>query len=76
MSAIERLAELREARDHAQARLDRIGFAAVETINADTDWNDLSLEARRELIRATVERAIVAPKGRGASRITVRLVGQ
>ena len=74
--AVERLAELREIRDAAQARVDQIGPASARTVNADTDWDELSLEARRELIRATVERAIVAPSGRGAERITVELFRQ
>jgi hypothetical protein len=46
------------------------------TQDAATDWDELSLARRRELIRATVESAIVAPSGRGAERITVRLLGQ
>jgi DNA invertase Pin-like site-specific DNA recombinase len=73
MAAIERLTESRRNRDEAQAHLDQIEPAAARMISADVDWDDLSLAGRRELIRATVESAIVAPGGRGAERITVRL---
>jgi DNA invertase Pin-like site-specific DNA recombinase len=71
-----RLAELRLARDGAQERLDRLGGQrAAVTINAAADWDRLSLDARRDLIRATVERVSVAP-GRGVGRVTVELVGE
>jgi hypothetical protein len=46
------------------------------TINAADDWEKLSLDEQRALIRATVETAVVAPVGRGAERITLRLYGQ
>ena len=75
-AAVERLTELRETRDCAQARVDQFGPQAARTVNADADWDKLSLVGRRELIRATVESAIVAPSGRGAERIAVRLIGQ
>ncbi len=74
-AAIERLAELRQARDDAQAHVDQMGPKAARTVNAATDWNLLTRDERRALIRATVESAIVAPSGRGAGRITVRLLG-
>ena len=76
MVAVERLAELRQARDLAQANVDQIGTGAARTDNADVDWDEISLAGRRELIRATVGSAIVAPSGRGAERIAVRLLGQ
>jgi site-specific DNA recombinase len=75
-AAVERLVELRQARDVAQERVDQIGTGAARTVNAAGDWDELSLAGRRELIRATVESAIVAPTGRGAERIAVRLLGQ
>jgi hypothetical protein len=75
-TAVERLTELRQARDDAQARVDQIGPQAARTVNAARDWHELSLAGRRELIRATVESAVVAPVGRGAERITVSLLGQ
>jgi hypothetical protein len=75
-AARDRLVELREARDQAQERLEELGGSrATITISAATDWNRLSLEARRKLIRATVERATVAP-GRGPERVAVELVGE
>jgi site-specific DNA recombinase len=75
-TARDRLVEFREARDQAQERLEELGGSrATVTISAATDWNRLSLEARRKLIRATVERATVAP-GRGPERVAVELVGE
>jgi DNA invertase Pin-like site-specific DNA recombinase len=72
-AARERLTELRESRDEAQQRLDqRGGMVATVTINAATDWDRLSLDARRALIRATVERVTVSP-GRGADRVSIDL---
>ena len=71
-----RLVELRRARDDARDRLEHLGGTrAVVTVNAATDWEQLTLDERRALIRATVESATVAP-GRGAERIRVRLFGQ
>jgi DNA invertase Pin-like site-specific DNA recombinase len=75
-AAVERLAELRQTRDEAQERVDQIPAEAVWTVNAARDWDGLSLGGRRELVRATVESAVVARGGRGAERITVQLVGQ
>jgi len=46
------------------------------TVNAATDWDLLTLDERRELIRATVERATIARGGRGADRITLKLFGE
>ena len=74
--AVERLAELRQIRDDAQSRIDQLGPQAAVRVNADADWDKLSLDGRRELIRATVKSAVVAPTGRGADRIAVRLIGQ
>lgn len=71
-AAVERLAELRQVRDEAQARVDQIGPEAARTVTT-ADWDELSLVGRRDLIRATVESAVVAPFGRGAERITVNL---
>jgi site-specific DNA recombinase len=76
-AARERLAELRGVRDQAQDRVDHLGggLRPAITINAAADWARLSLDARRALIRATVDRVLVAP-GRGAERATVELVGE
>lgn len=85
-AAVARLGELRQARDDAQAELYRMGPAAALTVTVDADWDRLSVDERRALIRATVESAIVAPGERGGSRrdrdrraaerVSVRLRGQ
>lgn len=73
-AARDRLAELRQARDAAQERVDRLsGTSASITINAAIDWDRLTLSERRDLVRATVERVTVVP-GRGAERVTVELL--
>ena len=75
-AAVKRLGELRDARDAAHERLEQLGgqrAAVVVTVAAD--WDRLSLDERRALIRATVERVTIAP-GRGAGRVYVELVGQ
>ena len=70
-AARERLAALRDARDAARDRLDELqaAVAAGGDVTAD-DWDLLTLAERRDLIRAVVDRAVVAP-GRGTERITV-----
>jgi DNA invertase Pin-like site-specific DNA recombinase len=69
----ERLSELRRVRDEAQVRVDRLGGTGEAlSVRADTDWDRLTLDERRALIRATVEQATVRP-GRGADRIAVQL---
>lgn len=71
-AAIERLAELRQARDDAREHHERLAAAQVATSIAVTvgDWDRLILEERRDLIRAVIERVEVRP-GRGAERVTV-----
>ena len=74
-AARERLIELRQMRDHAQARVDELGGGAPSkalTINAAADWDRLTSAEQRALIRATVERATVG-SGRGLERLTVKL---
>jgi site-specific DNA recombinase len=75
-AARQRLATAVENRDQARERVDRLGggHRAAVTINAAADWERLSLDARRALIRATVERIVIAP-GRGAERVSVEMVG-
>jgi DNA invertase Pin-like site-specific DNA recombinase len=70
-----RLQELRAARDQARERHDELlaAFAPAITVSAG-DWNLLTVDERRALIRAVVERAVVSP-GRGAHRITVEARG-
>jgi DNA invertase Pin-like site-specific DNA recombinase len=73
-AARERLGELRAVRDRAREHLDRLGgFRSAVTIRI-ADWDLLTLDERRRLIRATVERVTVAP-GRG-DRIRVHLFGE
>lgn len=75
-AARDRLDEFRAARDQAQERVDHLGGQrSIVTINAAEDWDRLSLEARRALVRATVDQVRVAP-GRGNERVTVELVGE
>lgn len=75
-AARERLMELRRARDAAQERVDQLGDTRTSlSINAAADWDTLSLDARRALIRATVEEVTVKP-GRGPDRITVKLFSE
>jgi site-specific DNA recombinase len=75
-AATKRLAEATEARDAAQEGVDRLGGTRASiSISASADWDRLTLDERRALIRATVDRAEVAP-GRGAERVTVELVGE
>jgi hypothetical protein len=80
--AVESLSELRAARDEAQAGVDQIGKGAVATINAADDWDSLTLDEQRALIRAVVAEALVMPHaGRrrwdgGADRIQIKLVGE
>jgi DNA invertase Pin-like site-specific DNA recombinase len=75
-AAVERLADLRHARDEAQARVDRLSpLHGSLTVHAVEGWDLLTLEERRALIRATVKSATVAASGRGAGRVSVRLFG-
>jgi DNA invertase Pin-like site-specific DNA recombinase len=72
-SALERLSELREARDEAAGRLEELSAAtdaSALVIDAERDWSLLTLEERRALIRAVVAQAVVSP-GRGPNRVTV-----
>lgn len=74
-AARDRIAELRTARDEAQARVDHLrGAGTAVTVNASADWSLLTIDERRALIRATIARVVVAP-GRGVQRATVHLVG-
>jgi hypothetical protein len=73
--AVKRLRELRAGAEAAQARADRQGGqGATVTINGAKDWDRLTLDERRALIHATVERTVVKP-GKGAKRVEVRLIG-
>ena len=71
----EKLTALREQRDQARERLADLSAAVLPAIKLTADdWDVLTLEERRALIRATIAEATVAP-GRGADRITVTARG-
>lgn len=71
--ALERLAQLRDARDHARARAQELrGLSRALTVSV-SDWEALSFEGRRELLRLVVARAVVMP-GRGPGRVSIELV--
>jgi site-specific DNA recombinase len=76
-AARERLSALRDERDRKRDRLAELQAAAdAATVTvAAGDWDLLTLDERRALIRAIVERAVVAP-GRGRDRITIEPRGQ
>ena len=74
-AAQERLTELREARDAARERDEQLRNAGSTLTVTMADWDRLSLEAQRGLIRATVE-SVTIGEGRGRDRITVKLFGE
>jgi hypothetical protein len=78
VAARERLLELRDARDRARDRFDELQAAArpAVTVTASGDWDSLTLEERRALIRAVIDRVDVTPGGRGRDRITIHARGQ
>jgi site-specific DNA recombinase len=70
-AARERLQELRAARDQARERHDDLAAASAPAITVGAgDWDLLTLDERRALIRALIAKASVSP-GRGADRITI-----
>jgi site-specific DNA recombinase len=67
----ERLRELREARDQARERHDDLLAASAPAITLGArDWDLLSDEGKRDLIKAVIGAAVVRP-GRGADRISI-----
>jgi surface antigen len=71
-----KLAALRDERDAARDRLDEMHAAVMPAITVTPDdWHDLTLDEQRSLIRAVIDRAVVAP-GRGRDRVTVHTRGQ
>jgi len=69
--AAARLSALKEARDHARDRLDELRLVILPAITVTAeDWDDLTLDERRDLISAVIEKAVVMP-GRGADRLRV-----
>ena len=80
-TAVKRMAELRATRDKAQAEVDHSLTAyrrPVLSVHAVRDWDRLTLDEQRALIRAVIESVTVAPAEgrRSTDRITVRLVGE
>jgi DNA invertase Pin-like site-specific DNA recombinase len=71
-AAVERLRELREARDRAKERHAECVEADASLSVAVTvgEWDGLTLDGRRGLIRATIEKVLIRP-GRGAERIQI-----
>lgn len=70
-AVVERLRELRDTRDEAVRAAGHLrGLSSVVEISV-ADFEHLSLEARRGIIRAAVAGVRVAP-GRGLGRVTVR----
>jgi DNA invertase Pin-like site-specific DNA recombinase len=73
---IEQLTEARTERDRVQIELDRLEPARnAVTLRLDTDWDRLTLDEQRDLIRVTIARVIVGP-GRGVERLSAELLGQ
>ena len=79
-AAKDKLGQLRAAVDAARERLAQLGPAdVVLRVNGAEEWDQLSAEEKRALIRATIKTATVAPgrggagRGdeRGAERITI-----
>lgn len=68
-AAVDRLGRLRAARDEAQAAVDETGDAAEIVVSVD-DWDRLSFDAQRALLRSAIRRAVVMP-GRGPDRVRV-----
>lgn len=75
--AREKLNALRVARDAARERLSELRAAAgpTVTVSAGGHWDTMTVDERRALIRAVVQRVDVAP-GRGAGRFTVQAFGE
>jgi site-specific DNA recombinase len=66
-----KLRELREARDQARERHDELLAASEPAITVSAgDWDLLSDEGKRDLIKAVIGAAVVRP-GRGAERISI-----
>jgi DNA invertase Pin-like site-specific DNA recombinase len=65
------LDELTAERDAAVDRHERLlAFTTPDLTVTAADWPDLSLDARREIIRIVIDRAVVTP-GRGPGRVHV-----
>lgn len=71
-AAVDQLRDLRQARDDAQATVDRLSSAGIGVSVTADDWDMLTITEQRALVTATIESAIVHP-GRGAERIVITL---
>jgi site-specific DNA recombinase len=74
-AATDKIRKLRAARDESRERVKQLGGDGRALTVSVADWDRLTLDERRGLIRAVIARATVAP-GRGAERVTVKLVGE
>jgi len=74
-SAKLKLSQLQDQVERAQARVDELERLArvTRTVNAAANWDDLSLDGRRELICSVIRSVIVHP-GRGPERVEIRTV--
>lgn len=71
-AARERLQELRAARDQAREHHDDLAAASAPAITVGAgDWDLLTLDERRALIRALIASATVSPGRGGSDRITI-----
>jgi site-specific DNA recombinase len=67
----DKLAQLGTAVDEARERLAQLGGADVAIrVNGAEEWDQMTPEEQRTLIRATIKTATVAP-GRGPDRVTI-----
>jgi DNA invertase Pin-like site-specific DNA recombinase len=72
-SARARLQDLRAERDEAVAEANHLSsLQSAVLLRLADNWDDLTLDERRRVIVAAVERAVVAP-GRGSQRVAVAL---
>lgn len=71
-AAIERLRLLRDARDQARDRHEELLANATATTIAVSvnDWDELTLDEQRALVKATIESVVIEP-GRGPERIRI-----
>lgn len=70
-ATIQRLSELRAARDAARSEMQRLsGLRAALSVDPSTDWDRITHDERRDFIQAVVFRAVVSP-GRGRNRVSV-----
>jgi site-specific DNA recombinase len=74
-SARERLEQLRTQRDRTREAAVLLGSQRAALVVSAADWPRLSLQGKRAIIAAVVQRVDVLP-GRGAERIRVHLVGE